>query len=208
MHRVIRTPLFLALLSGSVLVAAQGQQTQPQQQTQQQAQPMRAGQPQAAVELNRKDRKFVETALSANAAEIELGRLAEQRATSDQIRQLGQMMQQHHRSANEQLAALSPQHTAAEASPASKHQRKIQQLGDLDGEAFDTAYTETLVEMHRNDIELFEQVAQSDDYSQPIRNYAQRTLGDLRQHLQVAQRLHEDPRSMVALDDLDADDAY
>jgi putative membrane protein len=156
----------------------------------------------ADTDLNRKDKKFIDKALSSNAAEVELGRLAEQRAGSDDVREFARTMQQHHRQASEEVAALSSEHRADDAEPERKQRKKIDQLAELeDGQAFDAAYAALMVELHQQDIELFEEVADNDAYSQPVRELAQQKLGGLRQHLQQAQQLDRQVGRVAGVDE-------
>jgi putative membrane protein len=206
----LHAAVFAALLSGSLAAHASSANGPPNEPPTERA-AAQAGQVQAyqaqrqtaqAGELNRKDRKFIDKALGANAAEIELGRLAERQAGSDEVREFGRTMQQHHRQAAEQLAALSPQHSVEAAEPERKQRKKIDQLAEItDPQAFDAAYTELMVEMHQQDIELFEDVADNDAYSPQVRQYAQDTLSGLRQHLQLAQRLDQRVGRVAGLDD-------
>ncbi len=215
-HYRSRTPLLAAIATGVLIFATgvpaqqsgqQGQTTQSQQTRQSQppsqyGQTTRQGQSTAsqretqrmqsaqAGELSRKDRKFVETALSSSQAEIELGRLAEQRGASADVREFGQMMQQHHRMTRDKLAALHGEPAAATAGLDRKHQSTVDQLGGVqDREEFDARYSKAMVEMHRNDIKLFEEVANSNEYSDEVRELARTTLRDLRNHQQLAQQM-------------------
>ena len=68
----------------------------------------------AASELSRGDRKFVEEAAQGGMAEVELGKLAEQHATSDQVKQFGRKMATDHQKANEQLKKIAAAKAASD----------------------------------------------------------------------------------------------
>src|SRR5688572_23356095 len=55
------------------------------------------------------DQKFMMKAARGGKAEVELGRLASERGTSDAVKQFGQRMVTDHGKANEELARLAPQ---------------------------------------------------------------------------------------------------
>ena len=57
------------------------------------------------------DREFVEESASANSAEVELGKLAEQRATSTEVKKFGAMMVSDHSKANQELMQVAQQHS-------------------------------------------------------------------------------------------------
>src|SRR4051794_31685345 len=63
-----------------------------------------AGQGQAQPhKLSKKDRSFAEEAAMGGMAEVELGKLAQQNAQSDDVKQFGSRMVQDHTNANQQL---------------------------------------------------------------------------------------------------------
>ena len=56
--------------------------------------------------LSMSDQRFVKNAAQGNKAEVELGRLASERGSSDTVKQLGQKMVTDHGKANDDLAQL------------------------------------------------------------------------------------------------------
>jgi putative membrane protein len=68
-------------------------------------------------------------------------------------------------------------------------QQSQQKLERVSGQAFDRAYLDEMVRHHEQDIKEFERASQSDNPQ--IRQFAERTLPTLREHLQQAQQLQQ-----------------
>lgn len=154
------------------------------------------------AELNDKDRKFLEAAIASNRAEVELGRIAQARGQSNEVKEFGQRMQKDHADANRDLLALGGMASIDEVELERKQQRKLDKLGEIeDGAEFDAEYAETMVSMHRKDVALFEKVAEQDGYSAPVRELARAKLDVLRHHLQMAEQLEQTVDRLAATDD-------
>jgi putative membrane protein len=149
----------------------------------------------AGAQIGEADREFVRKAAEGGVMEVELGRLAGARATSDAVRQFGQRMVTDHGMANQELMRLAEQKgVTLPASLSPEHQALRDRLGGLAGAEFDRAYMDEMVKDHREDVALFERQAQSAQ-DPDLRAFAGRTLPVLREHLRLAQDVH----SRVAL---------
>src|SRR5688500_10510113 len=95
-----RSGLVFSSLALALVLAgpAFAQQTRPAAPPAQQAQQ----QPQ----LNQKDMKFAKEAATGGMLEVELGKLAEQNAQNDQVKQFGARMVRDHGAANNELAMV------------------------------------------------------------------------------------------------------
>lgn len=142
-----------------------------------------------AAELARADRRFVEQAAADGMAEVELGRLAQQRAASDEVRRFGERMVQDHGRTGEELKALAgTKGIAAPADLPAAHRRHLDRLGKLSGADFDREYTKLMVEDHRKAVALFRQQVRAGKDNE-LREFATRTLPTLQEHLQHVQSL-------------------
>src|SRR3954453_5331901 len=109
---------------------------------------------QTAGESNRtqnmaNDKTFVMNAAMGGMAEVELGKLAEQKASSESVKQFGQKMVADHGKANEELKSVAAtQKIDIPVSLSSKHQAVIDRLSKLSGSAFDKAYVKEMVKDH------------------------------------------------------------
>jgi putative membrane protein len=143
--------------------------------------------------LSMADKKFVKEAAQGGMAEVELGQLAQQKASSDDVKKFGERMVSDHSKANDQLKqiatnqgiSLPPQMTA-------KDNATKAMLSKLSGEDFDRAYMADMVKDHRADISDFEKES-SNGKDSAIKDFAQQTLPTLKEHLKQA----EDVRSSV-----------
>ena len=103
------------------------------------------------------DRDFILKASEANLAEIELGELAATKATVSSVRNFGEMMITEHQAAYDELESIAiDKSTAIATSINFEHQEIKQNLTEMSGYAFDTAYMRRIIKDHEKIIELFE----------------------------------------------------
>ncbi len=142
---------------------------------------------QTAGETNRmenmaNDKTFVMNAAIGGMAEVEMGKLAVQKASDDRVKQFGQKMIKDHSKANEDLKGVaSAQKIDIPVSLDSKHQATIDRLNKLSGSAFDHAYVREMVRDHNEDVKEFQKEAQNGQDS-AVRAFASRTLPTLQEH--------------------------
>jgi len=135
------------------------------------------------------DSTFVKKAAQGGLAEVELGQLATQKASSEEVKKFGQRMVDDHSKANEQLKQVAaeknidvPQQLDA------KDKATKARLEKLSGEQFDRAYMKYMVRDHQRDVAEFER--ESKIAKDPaIKNFAQQTLPTLKDHLKEAERI-------------------
>jgi len=86
------------------------------------------------------DGKFLKDAALGGMTEVELGKLAVQKASRDDVKQFGQKMVHDHTRANHQLKQIASQENIPVPETLdSKHQSRIDKLSKLSGEDFDKA---------------------------------------------------------------------
>ena len=137
------------------------------------------------------DKKFVKDAAMGGMAEVELGKLATQKAANEDVKQFGQRMIDDHTKANDQLKEVaSKDNIQVPATLDKKYQEQIDKLSKLSGAAFDKAYVKDELKDHKNDIKDFQAEAQGG--SDPnVKAFASNTLPVLQQHLQLAENLNK-----------------
>jgi len=134
------------------------------------------------------DQAFVQEAGVGGLAEVEMGRLAVQKAKDDRIRKFGQQMIDDHSKANDQLKqAASQEGLNVPSALDEKHKATMARLEKLSGAQFDSAYAREMVKDHREDVKLFEK--QSTAGSSAVEKFAAETLPTLKNHLQMAEAL-------------------
>ena len=142
--------------------------------------------------VNEADREFVSKAATGGTAEVELGRVATQRAVRPSVRSFAERMVADHGRANAELAALARRKglevpTALEPSQQAMRDR----LSGLSGPDFDRAYMSEIVRDHTEDIALFERAAEIS--SDPdLKAWATRSLPMLRDHLALARQVNSE----------------
>jgi putative membrane protein len=133
------------------------------------------------------DQEFVVKAANANMAEIELGKLAETRASSEQVKMFGKRMVEDHQKALDKLKTVA---TTEQVTLPTALDQKDQALKDrlekLSGSAFDRAYMNAMVKDHRQDVAAFRSESKRAKAAD-VRQYASSTLPTLEDHLKLAQ---------------------
>src|SRR5215831_431044 len=135
------------------------------------------------------DSTFVKKAAQGGLAEVELGQLAAQKASSEDVKKFGQRMVDDHTKANEQLKQVAaeknidvPQQLDAKDKATKAHLEK------LSGQQFDRLYMKDMVRDHQKDVAGFER--ESKIAKDPaIKNFAQQTLPTLKDHLKEAEKI-------------------
>jgi putative membrane protein len=147
------------------------------------------------------DRDFVEERLEAANAEIELGRLAQQKATHPEVKEFGALMVKDHQKAAEELRSIVSTAGGSQAQSADRPAGAVatlqdearelrQELNDLSGRDFDRRYIDEMIDDHEDAIEDLENKA--DNASHPeVKAWAAKTLPKVRQHLEQARALKE-----------------
>jgi putative membrane protein len=141
----------------------------------------------AKSSLSHSDRKFIEEAAKGGMAEVELAKVAQERASSPEVKQFAQRMEQDHSKANEQLRQLAQEKgVTMPAGPKLGEKHEMSKLSKLQGEEFDRAYMDHMVKDHEKDVKEFRKEAQKAK-DPDVKAFAQQTAPILEQHLQLAQ---------------------
>src|SRR4030095_3984791 len=139
-----------------------------------------------------KDRDFVMEAAMGGMMEVELGRWAAQKVTSDAVKQFGRRMVDDHSKANTELMSLaSSKGITLPTALDEKHQANVTKLLRLSGADFDREYAKMMANDHKKDVAAFEK--QSTKGADPdIKAFASKSLPTLQEHLQMAKGLSGD----------------
>lgn len=132
------------------------------------------------------DVQFMQQAAKGGHAEVELAQMAQDKASSEEVKSMARIIEDDHEQANQQLQQLAEQHDVdLDDSLSPQHQQLQERLEELEGAAFDKAYRNAMVEEHRKDISAFMQA--SSTATGDVRAFAERTLPVLRKHLEHAE---------------------
>ena len=152
--------------------------------------PSQAGRQPSAAQQPNEEQVFVTTAAKAGQAEVELATLAQNKATTDKARTLASQLRSDHERANAELMAIARRKGInVDPSPTAEERQAASRLESATGGAFDSAYTDQMVQDHQAAVQLFE------DYShtgkdRDLKAFAEKTLPTLRNHLEMAQAAH------------------
>jgi putative membrane protein len=138
--------------------------------------------------------------MEINAAEVQLGQLAETKAESKSVKSYAQMMVKDHSAALQKLQRL--QSDGSHGAPAlnAEHQELKTRLSGMSGSEFDRNYIDAMVMGHREAVKLFEQettgtASRPQSATKPTENdvaaVAKELLPTIRQHLAQAEKIQK-----------------
>jgi putative membrane protein len=146
----------------------------------------------AQVQLNQADREFVNKAAIGNVAEVELGRVAVQRAARPSVKSFGERMVTDHGRAGAELTTLARSKGMDVSNTLDvSHTAMRDRLSGLSGADFDRAYMSEMVRDHTEDVAAFERAAQT-AADADVKAYAERSLPMLREHLALARQVNSE----------------
>ena len=111
----------------------------------------------AETNVSSADRDFVSDVSKANAAEIDLSRLAAERSSSPDVKRFAQMMVDDHTAAGDKLSGVAVQTSIeAQAVPDDAHQKVHEKLAGRHGLDFDKDYIDAMVDDHEKFVNTLE----------------------------------------------------
>jgi putative membrane protein len=177
---------------------SQGTMPQTQMPAQNQTQPghMATSEQAQKHKLSERDRNFAKEAALGGMAEVELGKLAQQNAHKEDVKQFGAKMVQDHTNINQQLMPiLAAKDVTAPTQLDEKHRKTLDKLSKMRGAEFDRTYMHDMVEDHEKDVKKFRQEAEHGNDAD-LKAFAQKTLPVLEEHLKLARDVS---RSLTAV---------
>lgn len=132
------------------------------------------------------DQDFFHKASRDGAIEVQMGQLAEQKASSPRMRAFAEQLVKDHTAANKALATLAGRKNEPIVQQAPDSEL-MEHLQSLNGDDFDKAYASAMVGGHQKAVELFDAATHSSDPD--VKAFASRTLPTLRHHLEMARAL-------------------
>lgn len=132
------------------------------------------------------DQTFVKKAAEGGMAQVELGKLAADKASSPDVKQFGQKMVDDHGKANDQLKGLAQSKNITLPTELSAKDKALHdRLSKLSGPAFDRAYMRAMVTGHTKDVNEFRTESKS-GADADVKAWASNTLPTLETHLKMA----------------------
>jgi putative membrane protein len=140
--------------------------------------------------LSVSDRKFVMEAAMGGMAEVELGKLATKKGTSDAVKAFGQRMVDDHSAANADLTTFaSAKGVSLPTALDAKHRAAMARLSRLSGAAFDRGYARDMLADHVKDVAAFKRQSKM-GRDADLRAFAGAKLPTLEEHLRMARDLN------------------
>lgn len=161
---------------------------------------------QVATELNKpksdvtkeRDERFLVNAAEINFEEIMLGKMAEQRSMSDDVKELAKMLEDSHRTARTELNGLALTKSIAVPTAATKNvMDDYDKLNLATAKEFDAEYCSMVVQSHKDAISTFESYTQG-QCDPDIKVWALGMIPNMRIHLEKAMELEDQLKNPVS----------
>jgi putative membrane protein len=135
------------------------------------------------------DSSFIKSAAEGGMSEVELGQLAQQKATNPAVKGFGAMMVKDHTAANEKLKALAAtKQVGLPDGPSMMQKASKAKLDMMSGDSFDKSYVKGMIDDHKDDIKEFQKEA-ADGKDPQVKAFAAATLPTLKMHLKKIQSI-------------------
>jgi putative membrane protein len=144
----------------------------------------------ASSKISAKDQQFLKKLAMGNEAEIELGQLAQDKASNQAVKDFGKRMVDDHTKAKDQMQQLaSKENIDLPSKPAPKEAAEKARLEKLSGAQFDRAYMRHMVMDHRKDVnEVKNENVMTKN--QDVKQLTSQLLPTLQDHLQNAEQVN------------------
>jgi len=141
------------------------------------------------VSLSKDDSTFVMKAADAGMTEVELGKIAQESASNDKVKEFGQMMVKDHSAANDQLKKIAQsKNIMIPDSLSSASKKHISEMQKKKGKDFDKAYMSMMVDGHQKVLKEFE-TEQSKGADAELKSFASQTATTIKGHLDSAKSI-------------------
>jgi putative membrane protein len=140
-------------------------------------------------EISGDDATFAVKAAAGGLAEVELGKLAQQKGSTQAVKDFGAMMVKDHSAANAELAELAKSKHIVLPEKLGDDATKLKaELSSKSGSDFDKAYADAMVKDHEQDTTEFVRGTKVAKYPE-MAAFAKKTLPVLKMHLAAAQKI-------------------
>ena len=160
-----------------------------------------------ATTLDYKDKKFIQKAARDGMAEVELGRLAQRKASDEEVKQFAAQMEQDHRQANDELRQIAESKgISMPASLDSAQNKKIANFKKESGSDFDRKYMADMVLEHEEDLKFFREASQN-AADPEVKGFARKTEHNISEHLDLARKVATQVGAISAKPEMDGSNA-
>jgi putative membrane protein len=131
----------------------------------------------ATASLSAKDKSFMKEAAEGGMMEVEMGKMAQQKGKSAEVKKIGGTMVADHSKANAELMAIAKK----KGVDLSKEKAKMEHLKDAD---FDKEYINAMVKDHEKDLAAFQGEAKNGTDAD-VKAFASKTSAVIKKHLDM-----------------------
>lgn len=144
-----------------------------------------------ATKAAEKDAEFVVDVVASNYGEVKLAKLAQQRSTNPEIKDVAKLLESDHQVVLNDLKSIaSKKGLVVPTEESGDAKDKLQELTNQKASEFDKEWCETLMDNHRTSISKFEKAA--GDISDPeLKNFVNTILPKLRTHHDTLMECHK-----------------
>jgi putative membrane protein len=146
-----------------------------------------------AQSADKASQTFIKSAIEGNLAEIDVGKLAQQKSTNPAVKSYGEMLVTDHSKANEKAKQAASQIGVTPPTGSSLAEKaEYLKLKVLSGASFDRTFANDMIKDHQADIKEFQKETRKSDAAG---QFAKDALPILQKHLQAAQQLTQESKT-------------
>lgn len=134
---------------------------------------------------------FLVKAANGGMAEVEAGKIGEQKATHKEVKDFAKMMVDDHTGANAEVKKLAAAlNVTLPSAPSEDHQKDVTKLNEKKPKDFDKDFMDQMVADHKKTIDLFKD-ASDDDMNADVKAFVNNTIPKLQAHLDAAEAIRK-----------------
>lgn len=127
---------------------------------------------------------FAVKAANGGMFEMQLAKMAQEKATNKEVKDFAAMMMKDHMAASEELKVIAAKKNITLPATLGKDEQKdVDEMAKLTGAEFDKKYVDAMVEDHEEDVKLFQETSIAGE-DPDLKQFAGKTLPTLQKHLQ------------------------
>lgn len=135
------------------------------------------------------DKNFLTKSAEGGLTEVELGQIAQQKGSSEEVKQFGAQMASEHSKVNEELKDIAQKKGVnVPGKLDARHQATVDRFNKLSGRNFDRAYIHAMVKDHKEDEAEFRKASTSAQ-DPDVKAFAGKTLTVIQGHLNRVENL-------------------
>lgn len=144
-----------------------------------------------SIDSKEDDSEFLVDQAEINLAEIEIGKLAQQKSTNAEVKKFGKMLvDEHTKSASEVSALAKTKNFTLPTSLTEEGQDEYNKLNEKSGVDFDKKFADMMIDGHEKAIDKL-QKASKDATDEDVRQWASGNIAGLTAHLEHAKMLKQ-----------------